>query len=83
MCGALHLTAIFGRWKHHGNRAGGGPPTTVRHLCGSTRKGQAVVVMPINWQQPRTGALAAIFGWWNAPALILAILIDNPCHQAA
>ena len=30
-----------------------------------------------------SGALAAIFGWWNAPALILAILIDNPCHQAA
>ena len=34
-------------------QSGRGRPS---YNCGSTRKGQAVVVMPINWQQPRTGA---------------------------
>jgi len=73
--GAVETSRQSGRGRPSYNTApsrrfsGGGTFTALgrkeRSPCRSTRKGQAVVVMPMNWQQPRTGALAAIFGRWN------------------
>jgi len=54
-CGSGALAAI---WAVEALRQSGRgrPSYNSARPCRSTHKGQAVVVMPMNWQQPRTGA---------------------------
>ena len=56
-CGLSQSLRGFIRGLERGKRAWRVSSSGVaRPPCRSTRKGQAVVVMPMNWQQPRTGA---------------------------